>query len=86
MTDDDREWLELIADELRAHAPMTVTFEPNSVFMLTGLVQLALRHPNVTGVSRDCGERFVASVRRYFADCPFTLEVVRRADDPAEDR
>jgi|SRR5579864_4831180 len=76
-----------MARELRAKAnDMEVVFQPVSVFQLAGLVQLALRHPDVGGSLRETAERFLSGVRAYFADCPTVLDVVRRGDDPAEDR
>ena len=58
--------------------------QPASVFQLTALVQLACRHPAVTGPMRETADRFLAGVREYFADCPAVLDVVRRGDDPSE--
>ena len=66
--------------------PMDIGFQPLTVFQLTGLVQLALRHPHVSPEPRATAGRFLAAVREYFADCPAVLDVVRRGDDPAEDR
>jgi hypothetical protein len=79
--------VEGMAAELEAkEQPLTLVLQPFSVLLLTGLLQLALRHPNVPESSRDFGEQFLSGVREYFADCPHTLDVVRRGDDPNEDR
>jgi len=76
-----------MARELRAKAhDMEITFQPVSVFQLAALVQLALRHPDVGESLRETAQRFLAGVRGYFADCPTVLDVVRRGDDPHEDR
>ena len=72
--------------ELLQHGPMELVMQPASVFQLTALVQLACRHPGVTGPMRETADRFLAGVREYFADCPAVLDVVRRGDDPTEDR
>jgi hypothetical protein len=70
----------------KAPTPMEIVLHPMSAFQLTGLLQLALRHPDVSPELRETAERFLAGVREYFADCPAVLDVVRRGDDPAEDR
>jgi hypothetical protein len=67
-------------------APMELVLRPASVFQLCALVQLACRHPGVTGPMRETSEAFLAGVREYFAACPAVLDVVRRGDDPSEDR
>ena len=71
--------------QCKAPTPMELVCQPITVFQLTGLLQLALRHPGVTPELRETGTRFLAAVREYFADCPAVLDVVRRGDDPAED-
>lgn len=88
MTTDDAETLRRLVEELHrkdGHV-MELVLRPESVFQLTALVQLACRHPGVTGPMRETSDRFLAGVREYFADCPTVLEVVRRGDDSAEDR
>jgi hypothetical protein len=84
--DEDTLVLAMTVELQHKHAPMEIVCQPVSVFQLTGLLQLALRHPGVTPELRTTAERFLAGVREYFADCPAVLEVVRRGDDPAEDR
>jgi hypothetical protein len=76
-----------MADEIRrkAKSPMELVCHPVTVFQLTGLIQLALRHPGVTPDLRATAERFLVGVREYFHDCPTVLDTVRRGDDPAED-
>lgn len=78
----------LMVDELarKALSPMELTLRPISVFQLTALVQVAMRHPGVSDSLRETVEMFLAGARDYFADCPTVLDVVRRGDDPAEDR
>jgi hypothetical protein len=72
------------------HKPdaMELVLQPQSALQLAGVVQLALRHPGIADhtASRDAALRFLSGVRQYFADCPTVLEVLRRGDDPAEDR
>ena len=70
----------------KAVHPMELVCQPTTVFQLTGLVQLALRHPGVTPELRETADRFLAGVREYFADCPAVLNVIRRGDDPTQDR
>lgn len=76
-----------LAVELRGKQPtLDVSFQPWTVFQLSGLIQLSLRHPGVTPEIRATAARFLAGVRAYFADCPTVLDVVRRGDDPGQDR
>jgi hypothetical protein len=67
-------------------AHLELVLQPASVFRLTGLVQLACRHPGVSEDVRVFAGKLLANVRDYFADCPTALELVRRGDDPSEDR
>jgi len=87
MNRDDHQIATAMAEELLAkEEPMELVMIPLTVLRLTGLVQLALRHPSMAEAGRDAGERFVRAARQYFADCPTVLDVIRRGDDPAEDR
>jgi hypothetical protein len=85
---DEAEFVNAMTTELlgKADRPMEIVFHPLTVFQLTGLVQLALRHPRVSPELQETARRFLAGVREYFADCPAVLDVVRRGDDPGEDR
>jgi hypothetical protein len=83
----DEETIDRMIEEITAkRGPMEIVFQPASVLKLTGLVQLALRHPELPRESRAMGEGFLAGVREYFADSPTVLGVIRRGDDPNEDR
>lgn len=85
MTDD--EIIAALADELQAHeAPIEMVLRPVSAFQLASLLQLALRHPGVGDDVRRVGVTFIEHVRAYFADAPTVSDVLRRVDDPAEDR
>lgn len=84
----DRDLLERMASELASGQPprpMELVLQPVSVLQLTGLLQLALRHPHLTPEHAEVGRRFLAGVRQYFADCPAVLEVIRRGDEPRFD-
>jgi hypothetical protein len=85
LTDD--ELLALMTEELADHEgpPLELVLRPTSALLLTGLLQLALRHPDTTEHSRQTAVTFITHVRMYFADAPATLEVLRRGDDPAHD-
>jgi hypothetical protein len=74
-----------MAVEIASKPPLELVCHPMTVFQLTALVQLALRHPSVPPDIRTTAERFVVGAREYFADCPAVLAVVRRGDEPAED-
>jgi hypothetical protein len=65
--------------------PMVLGLRPLSVVQLAGLIQLALRHDRLSEQLRTVGVSFIDSVREYFAECPATLEVLRRGDDPRYD-
>jgi len=82
--DDDAAVIAGMAGELeRKAANMELVLQPATVVQLTALVQLACRHPAVTGAARDTADRFLAGVRDYFADCPIVLDVLRRGDEGA---
>jgi hypothetical protein len=66
--------------------PMLVEFNPVSVFQLAGLLQLALRHPDVQASNRETAQRFLVSAREYFAESPAVLRVLDMGDDPTQDR
>jgi hypothetical protein len=71
--------------ELIALEPMELGLKPESVFTLVGLVQLALRHPDLPAGPRAFGEQFVGAARAYFTGCPTVLDVIRKGDDPDYD-
>ena len=72
--------------EMTSHeAPIEVVLRPISALHLAGLLQLALRHPELHDPHRVVAQTFIDHVRLYFADAPATLEVLRRGDDPAYD-
>jgi hypothetical protein len=83
----DQRRVNAMADELllKADTTMDVSFSPLTVMQLTGLVQLALRHPGVSATLRFTAARFLSAAREYFADCPETLAVIQLGDDPAND-
>jgi hypothetical protein len=89
MTDDPETVFKLTQEMVgkmdRAHF-MELVMKPDSAFHLVGLLQLALRHPDLPPVSRLLAHTFIDGAREYFADCPTILDVIRRGDDPGEDR
>jgi hypothetical protein len=71
--------------------PIELVLRPITAFSLAGALQLALRHPALAEPSAGSAEAarlFIEHVRAYFADtgAEACLEVLRRGDDPAEDR
>lgn len=83
----DRAIVARMADEMERKAEvLQLMLTPSSALQLAAVVQLVLRHPGLSGTNRSAGERFLVGVREYFADCPTVLEILRRGDDPAEDR
>jgi len=85
---DDATITEALARELATLGPMEVVLRPESVLQMVGLVQLAKRHPGIANSPNvvATGDRFVEGAREYFAACPAVLEVIRRGEDPAQDR
>jgi hypothetical protein len=75
-----------MAEEIQAKGVIELHLTAPSAFQLAALLQLALRHPGPSADLRRTGEMFVGHVRAFFADCPATLEIIRRGDDPREDR
>jgi hypothetical protein len=78
----EEELVEAVALEVvfKADQPMKATLSAGAVFQLTGLIQLALRHPQVSSEIRATAAVFLAGVREYFADSPGVLDVIRRGD------
>jgi hypothetical protein len=87
LTDDDiAQQLAGELQEMEARGPMEIGLNPFTAMQLAGLLQLALRHPEISELHRDTAARFLAGVREYFADSPTVLEVLIAGDDPANDR
>lgn len=82
----DKEIAEQMAAELATHPPVEVLLTATGAVHLVGLLQLVLRHPAISGSSRDTAVAIVEQIRVYFAGCPTTLAVMRRGDDPSQDR
>jgi hypothetical protein len=78
----------MVAELATREAPIEVVLRPLSALHLAGLLQLALRHPETSASSAHAriANTFIELVRAYFAGCPATLEILRRGDDPTEDR
>ena len=80
---DDAELLGMAADEVRAHeAPIAIVLRPLTAVQLSGMLQLALRHPTVADNTRRAATIFLEHVRAAFADAPGVLELMRRGDNP----
>ena len=75
-----------LVDEITATGPMQGSISSFGLFQLVGIVQLALRHPRLSADVRRAGVTFVEHARAHFAGCPTVLDVIRRGDDPTEDR
>ena len=82
----DEELLLGIVEELERRGAMELVLQPVTVFHLCGILQLALRHPKLGDPSRQVAQQFLTGARAYFAECPTVLEVLRRGDNPQEDR
>jgi hypothetical protein len=73
--------------------PFELVLQPITLLHLVGLLQLALRHPNIDPASSDAESpthaqlagNVITAARAYFAECPITLELIRQGADPAFD-
>jgi hypothetical protein len=63
---------------------MELHLRPESVLILVGLVQLAMRHPEVTETDSQAvwivARRFIEGARKYFAGCPAIIETIDRGE------
>src|SRR5688572_1660794 len=77
----------LMIQELQAldETPMEIAFRPFTVLQLAGLLQLALRHPDISGDHREAAWSFLEAAREYFAASPTVLTVLDAGDDPTQD-
>ena len=76
------------ARELANHGPLELVLRPESVLTLAGLMQLVLRHPGIRDDDNagSFATMLIEHARGYFATCPAALDILRRGDDPANDR
>jgi hypothetical protein len=86
MTDDEDLLAAMVAELETREAPLEFVLRPLVALQLAGLLQLALRHPGPAPDTTRTARTFIEHVRAYFADAPAVLEVLRRGDDPSEDR
>ena len=76
----------VLAAELATHPPVEVVLTATGALHLAGLLQLVLRHPYISGSSHDTAIAIIEQIRVYLADCPTTLFVLTKGDDPRNDR
>jgi hypothetical protein len=87
MAADDDQIAHAMAAEIAEHREMlTLVLTPLTAVRLVGLLQLALRHPQVDEGNRRTAAWVIGHVSEFFADAPTVLEVFRRGNDPEEDR
>ena len=55
-----------------------VLMDATLVFQLVALIQQAMRDPRLSPDLDDVGERFLATARDFFSDCPLVLDIMRR--------
>jgi hypothetical protein len=80
------ELFDRMAAEMRAREdPMTLVLTPPAALALVGLLQLAMRHPDVPVMPARTATMVIEHVRQFFADAPAISEVLKRGDDPAHD-
>lgn len=82
----EEQLIALAVEEMRrtatADGPAILMFEPDQLFTLVGLLQLAGRHPDLSPANRESITNFVDSACEYFAECPTVLDVIQRGEDP----
>jgi len=86
MTTRDDELVQGAAREMSTKGGCEFHFSPISMFRAVGILQLAARHPGLDENHRLFIRTFIEHARHFFEDCPSVLEIIRRGDDPAEDR
>jgi hypothetical protein len=63
-------------------ATLTYVLKPIAALRLAAVLQLALRHPGLDADNRAVAVAVVENIRRFFADAPAVLELLRRGDVP----
>jgi len=77
---------QMIAELAAVEHPLILgPLTPLEALQLAGLVQLAVRHPDLSEEHRLVAAAVVETVREYFAGSPVILDVLDRGDDPAQD-
>lgn len=83
---DEAALIQQATDEMRTAGSVEVVLRPSSALCLASLLQLALRHPGVTGEPRRVAQLALKHLRWSFAMAPAVLEMLRRGDDPSYDQ
>lgn len=79
---EDKLMKQFIAELEGQVAPFQIAFRSGTLVQLAGLLQLAMRHPHVPESNRKFVDDLMVSVRDYFKDCPATLDILDRGDNP----
>ena len=67
-----------VAQELKEHEGLKISLDPSDAFSIVAQLQLALRHPDNTGVSTEVILSFInAIINIGFAYCPEVQKVLR---------
>jgi len=82
----DDEITQAMAREMATKGGCEFHFSATSMLRAVAVLQLATRHPRLDDGHRLFIRTFVEHARAFFADCPTVLDVIRRGDDPREDR
>lgn len=75
-----------VAEELAQLGLFEMHLQPQTVLVLTGLLQLAKRHPQLDAQFHTFIDRFLAGVGEYFRNAPHALAVIAAGNDPAHDK
>lgn len=90
MTDEERSddaCVDKLLAHLQAHRGVPMIFDANTACTVVGLLQLALRHPALQGLSAGVGRRVRDELIAKLADGDTEVEaIIRRGDDPQHDR
>jgi len=81
----EQEMIEQMAAEMPHAGSLNLVMSPMEAFRLAGLVQLAMRHPQIGEDNFRAATWFVAHVKQHFAECPAVWHVLHMGDDPAHD-
>lgn len=84
--DDDAQTTADLAHELETYAALPLDMRAITAFQMAGVVQLAMRHPDLPPNVRRTASAFLEIIRAHFHAAPTVLDVLRRGDNPRHDR
>lgn len=67
------------------HPEVTFAISSPHILILVGVMQLALRHPEMPKASREVATRFIESVKESLREYPALTKTIEQGFDPACD-